>query len=217
MLIFALCCFKVLPTIFPSRKLCVCCVLQPSGTDGTWHSKLNRRNLVLSRHTLPPPARKRPDRPWCVWRLSKGKETPQKSQGRFPLQLKMLSRLLLFIRLSVRVLLQMLGVERSQSGGTRRKEDQKGEQEGGEMANLASCCDLAGDERRTAADLSSQKENVPLTPRPFFSSPPRPFSLYYPSLQERFCGGKVVFLSIFCFHILTFSLSFNLLWNLKYI
>lgn len=30
----------------------VCCVLRSSGTDGAWHSKLNRRNLGLSLCTL---------------------------------------------------------------------------------------------------------------------------------------------------------------------
>lgn len=37
------------------------------------------------------------------------------------------------------------------------------------MASRASCCDLAGDETRPAADLSSQRENIlliPPTPRP---------------------------------------------------
>lgn len=147
-------------------------------------------------------------------RLSKGKETPQKSQGRFPLQLKMLSRLLLFIKLSVRVLLQMLWAERSQSGGTGRKEDETGEQEGGGMANRAPCCYLAGDERRTAAALSSQRENIlliPLTPRPFFSSPPPPFfSLFIH--QYRNTSARLYYL--FCLHLFMFSLYF--LSNLKF-
>lgn len=136
-------------------------------------------------------------------RLSKGKETPQKSQGRFPLQLKMLSRFLLFIKLSVRVLLQMLRADRSQIGGTGRKEDETGEQEGGGMANHASCCDLAGDERRTAAALSSQRENIlliPLTPRPFFSSPPPPFfSLFihqYRNTSARFSLFSLLFIYV---------------------
>lgn len=110
----------------------VCCVLLGSGTNRAWHSKLNRRNLGLSLHTLPPTWQ---ETAWqtlmCFPGSLKGNEapTPPESQGWFPLQLKMLLRLLFFIKLSATVLLIMFGGERSQSGGKMRKEDEKGEEE----------------------------------------------------------------------------------------
>lgn len=64
---------------------------------------------------------------------------------------------------------------KSQNRGRRGK----GRKEKGGLASSPSCGDLAGDERRNAADLSSQRKNVlliPLTPRSFFSS--LPFFLY---------------------------------------
>lgn len=64
-------------------------------------------------------------------------------------------------------------VWRSQSGGR------------GGTASRLSCGDLAGDERRNAADFSSQRENVLLRLRPFVSSPPPPFLSILPSLQEQ--------------------------------
>ncbi len=66
------------------------------------------------------------------------------------------------------------------------------------MASRPSCRDLAGDERRNTADLSSQRENVPLiplTPRPSFPLILPLFLSIHLSLQEHLglCDGKDAF------------------------
>lgn len=68
-------CFKALPATQGCRELCSAEFWQHGG----WHCKLNRRNCGP---LLSPPARKQPGEPNVFSsRLSKGKETPQKSQG----------------------------------------------------------------------------------------------------------------------------------------
>lgn len=55
------------------------------------------------------------------------------------------------------------------------------------MANLASCCDLAGDERRTAAERKS-----PADTKTFLSLSPAPFFSLLSIATGSFCGGNLV-------------------------
>lgn len=161
-----------------------------SGADWAWHGKVNRRNLGISLHTLPPrlAGNELAEPSMCFLRGSKGTR----------------HRHLLIITSSKHVVFyfSQSSVWRSYSwrpwlrGGKKRTEGAKWRGGRGEKAERPSCGDLDDDERRDTADLSSEGERVlliQLTPRPSLLSACLFFISLHPSLQRHshFFSGKL--------------------------